>query len=361
MLLGDGSARFMSENIDYITYCLTSFIKDGRVKVELAVALVGTSVASAAANFTWTAKGAVPKIGQEGSADAISCPSATLCVVGGGNGVAVTTSIQAKAKTWKYARIGEVDPSLGQAYITDVKCPVPGLCVAVDDHSNAYVSPNPTGGVQAWLPGPLPSGTYVGIEALSCPSPTLCAALDVAGNGLTTASPGGSWTTTQVTPQLNVDLYELGCAETLCVGVESDSNVYVTADPASQPATWTATSIGANSLSTVACASAKLCIAAESFKGALYVSTNPAGGKAAWKKITIKGLSGVDHLRCPSASLCLATSNTSVWWSTTPTKASSWKQSTLPGAKVILSDVSCPTPRLCAAIDVGGKVWVGSR
>jgi prepilin-type N-terminal cleavage/methylation domain-containing protein len=34
VLLGDGSCRFMSENIDYITYCLTSFIKDGRVVGE---------------------------------------------------------------------------------------------------------------------------------------------------------------------------------------------------------------------------------------------------------------------------------------------------------------------------------------
>jgi hypothetical protein len=34
VLLGDGSARFMSENIDYIAYCLTSFIKDGRVTSE---------------------------------------------------------------------------------------------------------------------------------------------------------------------------------------------------------------------------------------------------------------------------------------------------------------------------------------
>jgi prepilin-type N-terminal cleavage/methylation domain-containing protein len=33
-LLGDGSARFLSENIDYVSYCLLNFIKDGQVVSE---------------------------------------------------------------------------------------------------------------------------------------------------------------------------------------------------------------------------------------------------------------------------------------------------------------------------------------
>lgn len=327
----------------------------------LAAALVGSSAASAAANFTWKAKGAVPQIGRLGSADAISCPSTTLCVIGGANGVAVTTSIQAKGKTWKYAQIGIDDPSLGQAYVFDLSCPAPDLCVAVDDQSNVYTATDPAGGIGAWVPGPLPSEMYVGIRALSCASPTLCGALDVAGNALTTVNPQSSWTATKIVPKVNVALYELSCVEGLCAAVESDANVYVTTNPADQPATWTPVSLGGGKrLSTVACGSPRLCLAAEFF-GGVYVSTNPTGGKGAWKKLSIKGVSDVTHLSCESTSLCFALVNTTVYWSTTPAQASSWKPSTLPGAKAILSDVSCPTPRLCVATDIGGKVWVGTR
>ncbi|MEZ5098261.1 MAG: hypothetical protein R3C15_00280 [Thermoleophilia bacterium] len=327
----------------------------------LAAALIGTSAASAAANFTWKAKGAVPQMGRIGSADAVACPSASLCVIGGANGVAVTTSIQANGKAWKYAKIAVTD-SLGQAYITDVSCPVPGLCVAVDDHSNVYTSTSPAGGVGAWVQGQLPSGTYVGIRALSCATATLCGAIDVAGNGLTTVNPQSSWTATQIVPDLNSSLYEMSCVVSFCAAVQSDDRVYFTTAPEAQPATWQSVALGGRkSLATVACSSPRLCIAAEFFNSALLVSTNPTGSKAAWKKVAVKGMGAVAHLHCEPGNLCFALANTTVYWSTNPTKASSWKASSLPGSRVILSDLSCATPRRCVAIDVDGKVWVGTR
>ena len=331
--------------------------------VILGAVLLASAENASGAGWTWKSKGKIPAV--SGSADAVSCPTTTLCVAAGSDRIYWTTTPTGLGRAWKSVRFASTGSAIGGGYITtDVDCPTATLCVAGDIESNVLTSTAPTSGLAGWVRSPLPSDTYVGVQALSCASTTLCGMLDVSGYALTSVTPGGfgnTWVRTPIARSV-ADLYDISCKPTVCIASDATTGLAVTNAPAGQPAPWARVTLqaGGRRIKTVACGSARLCLAAGD--GAkMFVSTAPAATRSAWRAIKVPGAaSGIDHLFCKSASLCFALSGTTVLVSTTPGRAASWKK-VLVTKGVILSAMSCPTARQCVLVDVSGKVWVGKR
>lgn len=331
--------------------------------VALGALLLASVDTASGAGWTWKSKGKIP--GVTGSADAISCPATTLCVAAGSDRIYWTTTPTGLGRGWKSVRFGPTGSVTGGGYITtEVDCPTTTLCVAGDGESNVLTSTAPTSGRAGWVRSPLPSDSFVGVQALSCASTTLCGILDVSGYALTSVTPGGfgnTWTRTSIA-RSTAALYDLSCKATVCVGSDATNSLAVTNDPAVQPAPWTRVTLqsGRRRINAVACGSARLCLAGGD-GSKLFVSTAPTAARSSWRSIKIPGTPfGITHLYCKSATLCFALSGGTVLVSTTPGRAASWKKSvTTTGA--ILSAMSCPTARQCVLVDVGGKVWVGKR
>jgi hypothetical protein len=176
---------------------------------------------------------AAPSGGPAGFA-AISCPTAKLCVgVDNTSEVVSTTTPTAGASAWGVAALPN-SPSL-----TSVSCPSTTLCVL--GGSTRYESITPTGGVSAWTP----RGAIIGgvLESLACPSITVCVGVgygdSTTGLASATATPSGptrGWTTTTINtavPSGNSQLLDsVACpAAGFCVAVDGADNAFDTVSP----------------------------------------------------------------------------------------------------------------------------------
>jgi hypothetical protein len=111
----------------------------------------------------------------------LSCPSQSVCLAGGQDGVDWTTDVTDPLGTWEFQQGGE------EGAVDAVSCPSITLCLAVPDltaqGNNDIVTAHPTSG--KWRKTPIGSGY------LTCASMTLCVAA---------AYPGQSvWATTRPT------------------------------------------------------------------------------------------------------------------------------------------------------------------
>ena len=107
----------------------------------------------------------------------ISCPSASLCVVGdaAGRRTFASTSPGGQASSWRAIPAG---------FDTDwLSCPLTTLCLANQADASPFVSSDPLGGASSWRFSDVDhAGT---LTAVSCPSATECVAVDDAGNVVT--------------------------------------------------------------------------------------------------------------------------------------------------------------------------------
>lgn len=88
-----------------------------------------------------------------GNYRAVACPSATLCLVAGGNAIAVSTAPSLGGTSWQVVRDADrsVDPQCEkyqlaedcQSSLTDVICAGPTFCAARDDDGNTLYSHEP--------------------------------------------------------------------------------------------------------------------------------------------------------------------------------------------------------------------------
>jgi hypothetical protein len=105
-------------------------------------------------------------------------------------------------------------------------------------------------------------------------------------------------------------------------------------------------------LGSLSCPSAALCVGSDS-SGDLLVSTDPAGGRAAWTVLQPPmRLATSDSVSCPTVSFCVATGGSGhVITSTDPTGgASAWH--VLPGSPALFdAGIACASPMLCAAVN----------
>lgn len=172
--------------------------------------------------------------------EAISCPSARLCVALGytaRHSLAITsTDPTGPASAWHSSEVK------GDVNTVGLSCPTTKLCVAVTG-SGARVlsSTDPLGGSRAWrsrtIGGELGGGggPSEGGGGVSCATTRLCVAVfGLSNTVLTSTDPtagAGSWVVSQI--RATDDLFSLSCpASTLCAAGADAGNVLTTTDPA---------------------------------------------------------------------------------------------------------------------------------
>lgn len=296
---------------------------------------------------------------------AVSCPTETFCA---GVGAVIATTSQPTATSpsaWTLTRLAD-----GHS----ISCPSASLCVVGDNHGGVLVSTDPTGGTQAWAqtdidppkltcPGhPDCFYVYASVTGISCPATTGCVAVDTngldgTGSILSSVDPTGGSAAWKVTPVgRSGSLGSVSCpSASLCVAV-GVAGIAVSANPTSGTA-WKVAPADENHLQSVSCPTVNLCVAVD-LLGKVLTSTNPAAGSGAWTSGSSVAPSGLAAISCPSASLCVAVGGDGdVVTSTDPTGGpGAWTKVDIGGP---LTDVSCPSPRLCVAVDYDGNVLSG--
>jgi hypothetical protein len=171
---------------------------------------------------------------------AVSCPSTILCVMADGAGNVLTSTDPTGGRAaWHAVRIAN------NFTFDALSCPSASMCVAFgsgDSQSATYntllSTTDPTGGRTAWSADPLRQfpqlqvirGVPNSVDAslLDCSSPTLCVGLDNLGDVLSSTSPTDprAWT---VRPTLDTELLaDVSCGSLPgCVGVDGIGNVLV--------------------------------------------------------------------------------------------------------------------------------------
>jgi len=215
-----------------------------------------------------------------------------------------------------------------------------------------------------------------GLLAIACPSKRLCVAVDASSRVLTTTRPAGraaSWRRTgaRLLGGSFVNFRNEGqqagapgidCVSTkLCLVSEDDHELFISTNPAGGPAAWSAVAVdSASGVTSVSCPSRALCVAVDE-AGDVLTSTNPTGGAAAWSSVSVdpaadNGEGGVYAVSCPSAVFCAAVDDEgNVLSSSNPTGgAAAWRVTPVDTGFASaggLRDISCPSASLCVAVD----------
>ncbi len=130
-----------------------------------------------------------------------------------------------------------IDPA-NPAPLNAVSCPSAGLCLGVDGSGDLVTSTNPTQGAAAWVTTDI-DGTGSGLSSLtsvSCASASFCASGDLNGNVLTTTAPGNPAVRWSVANIASDAISGVSCpSSSLCVAVDQTGNVYTSANPGVAP------------------------------------------------------------------------------------------------------------------------------
>jgi len=240
---------------------------------------------------------------------ALACPSAGLCVAVDSRGDVLTSKKPAGGpKTWTRTLVDTVSPG----ELTAVGCRST-LCVIGDTQGNAFVAKNPTGGRHAWKLIALPSnGDSPGsMSGFACPSKSLCVGVDQStGEGFiddvyTSTDPTASnrW---NLTTELTDNWFTgVACPSTsLCVAPTATGAVMTATNP-THGSSWHASTLATVSINAVTCASVSFCLLGDE-SGAVWSSTHPTSGAAAWMSTKAAPKDAIESLACASARLCLA-------------------------------------------------------
>jgi hypothetical protein len=300
-----------------------------------------------------------------GGAGQVSCPSTRLCVAADGK-IITSTHPGGSARGWSASAIA--GPSVDGP--TSVSCPGKRLCVAVSDSGYVFATTRPARGGRSWhgFRAEKRSAPAYGLRAVSCPSTHLCVA--VAGDSPVAYSrrPAGgrrAWHTSRA----RVFASSVSCPTShLCVAGVS-GGVEVSSNPTGGRGAWKLIRTGAPAapVTAVFCRSARLCLAVGD-RGQILSSTHPTGGSAAWRWSATDGENPLTAIACPSPTECIAGGDAAavdgtgtgvpvLASSTDPAgDASAWSVSSAVGAGVL----SCPSTRLCVAGDGSGDISTSS-
>ena len=125
--------------------------------------------------------------------EGVSCPSSELCVAVGDGDVATSTDPTGGAGAWSVASLIPAASRIPNKpnRLDAVSCPSARLCVATDDDGNVWTSTDPTGGVAAWTETNVDGPEKI-LSGVSCPTESLCVAVDRGGGDvLTSTDPSG--------------------------------------------------------------------------------------------------------------------------------------------------------------------------
>lgn len=161
-------------------------------------------------------------------------------------------------------------------------------------------------------------------------------------------------------------------AVNLCVAVDGAGDVVWSTSPMrATAASWRIAAIDASGggLTGISCPSKNLCVAVDA-NGELTYSTIPNGGQKDWSTpvqidsvaATAGSYVGLAGISCPTTKLCVAVDNSpngGVLVSTNPTGgASTWRRARL-GTGAQLTSVSCPSSKLCVVS--GAKTYYSTN
>jgi hypothetical protein len=267
----------------------------------------------------------------------------------------------ASASPWTLTNLGLGD---GET-IFGMHCEASGFCVGVGQEGVIVQSTAPTAGAGAWQVGHVTpaEGLNANLRGISCPTASFCVAVDFSGGVWTTSDPGAgpaAWSPTKI-PKAR-SLFGVSCTGlNQCVLVGSAGLVYTSTDPSGGPGAWTRTVLaGAPALRSVDCVTG-LCVASSYF-GEMWTTASPAGGAAAWSSTgSLTAETPLLGASCLSGALCTVGGEGRVLVTGTPTLgAPGWP--TVPLSRrfqVVATD--CPTATLCVASSNNGEVTASTN
>lgn len=325
--------------------------------------------------------------------DTLACPSASLCLAFDDSGsVTGSTNPAGGDSAWTKPVILATPvcvPNTCNTGMQAVACPSASLCVIADDFGHLFSSVDPTDG-NSWLPEMTLAANRV--SSLACASPSLCVGLDDAGRLLTSTDPTRANSRWQVS-RVRVDLAPsfpgvfdgaIECAgRTVCVAWDDSlfapgPTLVTSTNPAGGSGTWKPAELftrrtfaeysamgGLTGFSGIVCPSESLCVAATG--SGILVSTKPASRHLPWKLFVVAA-ANLTTVSCPSTKLCLFGTIdgdiVSVRHPGDPGSPFRWHYASVDSAArdfdVGLTQLACPSSRLCVALDGLGNVFTST-
>ena len=298
------------------------------------------------------------------SAAAIACPAFNLCVAPSSDSAAVDTSTRplSGARSWSHTAIS------GGAALSQhaISCPSASECVIAADGGRVLTSTDPAAGGASYVAHRITAAGAPAITAVACAVGRGCLAGDSRGEILTGADPAGSapWTTQPVAA--GPAIASIGCAPSGgCVALDTRGRLYARSAPgagwshvATDPAA--AGSDQALAAYAVACPTDGLCLAADGTPG-LPRSATPFTASG-WRTGPPRTDGGdqLNAISCPSLQLCVAVGDRGeIVASRTPLRPESWQ--TVAGDRVAgMRAVSCPSSAFCLATDTSGGAVIST-
>jgi hypothetical protein len=213
------------------------------------------------------------------NAEALSCPSSTLCVGVGDDRIGIYSN---------GVLTQSASPLSDDEYLVDVSCPSSTFCMAVGDTGSVARYTGTT-----WVVTPVETGDEAGFVSVSCPSTTFCAAVDFDGRVL--KYNGSTWSAPSM-PAVG-PLETISCTSAAFCAATLDGIGMAQYDGT----TWTAASshLPEGFGTSVSCASASFCVAigsegqASTFDGTSWSAA-----------VMVNGGAPLVAVSCPSATTC---------------------------------------------------------
>ncbi len=194
----------------------------------------------------------------------------------------------------------------------------------------------------------------------------LCVAVDVSGKVLTSTNPGAKW---RVVPGVHLStfledneihtLYDLSCpAKSLCAAGSGAGIAYST-NPLGGKQAWRLTpDVADGFVSALSCASSHLCVGSgtTSRNADLIGSGSPRTGT--WNVIMphLPGLGNdlIGDISCPTASLCIAAGDYQQLYASTAPLGTGWHRTASLANQIM--GISCPSAGLCVSFDDQSRI-----
>jgi hypothetical protein len=318
-----------------------------------------------------------------------SCPTTSLCVVVGTNNlIASSTDPTGGIAAWSYGYAGEGPWPNTDSFPSDritgrqiqaVSCPSATLCVAVTSLGQIYSTTRPTSPPSSWRVTQMDAeGINLHLHGVSCPTVSLCVAVSGGRNDngkvLTSTNPDGGAATWQVVQlDKSLDLRGISCGSpSFCVAVGEEGRIVTSTNPTGDAGAWNVLGApsGPASLHGVSCVAVVLCVTGN-LNGNVLSSTNPAGGLSSWKEVDGGGSVLITGASCASATQCVVVDNNGdVLTSTDPSgDRSAWSFTNLIPFKPVgkfelegnaLFGASCPSGSLCVLTGALGQIFTST-
>ena len=298
---------------------------------------------------SWFTRPVSPGVG------AISCPTELVCFAGSSNNTLLHTIDGGGTWTRQTSPIQAAPPLI--VAFGGISCPNVSTCFAVGSVGSMHPGPGfiiaTTNAGTTWVEQ---TPSQIGpLGSVACPDATTCYASGSFGELMATKD-GKTWSSQQ-TP-VNDDLGQVSChGLTFCVVAGPGNQVITTSDGG---ATWVAHATVATlsgALTGIACPTVSACIAVgmDNHTTADMIAVATSDGGSTWQTSYDPRIAGwLNRIACASAMTCVAVGNHG-WIAATSNGGTTWF-SPSSGISTPLHAVSCPSEQVCFAAGDAGTV-----